>query len=113
MACRVLTRPALTRTQPKGALLNEDPLLRHNLVKEILFEASQLAGAQRRAFLDSACAGDAALRAEVESLLAYQPAHEIAAGAGNGGGEAGPARTPETGEGGGDPPRGAPATRKR
>ncbi len=39
-------------------------------VEEILVEALHLAGADRGAYLDSACAGDAALRTEVESLLA-------------------------------------------
>src|SRR5271156_1153409 len=38
-------------------------------VKELLHQAMQLAPEQRAAFLDEACASDAALRAEVESLL--------------------------------------------
>ncbi|HVX65717.1 MAG TPA: protein kinase [Bryobacteraceae bacterium] len=41
-------------------------------VKEILHHALALAPAERAAYLDQACAGDAALRAEVESLLASQ-----------------------------------------
>src|SRR5262245_46104107 len=38
-------------------------------VKEILGEAMDLAPGERAAYLDSACAGDGALRTEVESLL--------------------------------------------
>ncbi len=38
-------------------------------VREVYAEAAALAGAERAAYLDVACAGDAALRAEVESLL--------------------------------------------
>jgi serine/threonine protein kinase/tetratricopeptide (TPR) repeat protein len=38
-------------------------------VKELLHQAMQLAPEQRAGFLDEACASDAALRAEVESLL--------------------------------------------
>jgi hypothetical protein len=45
--------------------------LRHDRVKEILFEASELRGVEREAFLTAACAGDEVLRREVESLLAY------------------------------------------
>ncbi len=39
-------------------------------VRELYLEAADLPGDQRTAFLDRACAGDAELRAEVESLLA-------------------------------------------
>jgi hypothetical protein len=39
-----------------------------------LFEASRLKGKAREEFLRSACAGDASLRREVESLLAYDDA---------------------------------------
>jgi hypothetical protein len=49
----------------------EDSRLRHHRVKEILFEATLLSGAEREAYLTAACAGDEALRREVESLLAY------------------------------------------
>src|SRR5208282_1129276 len=38
-------------------------------VKELLHQAMQLAPEQRAGFLDQACSSDAALRAEVESLL--------------------------------------------
>jgi eukaryotic-like serine/threonine-protein kinase len=38
-------------------------------VKELLYQAMQLAPDQRARFLDDACSSDAALRAEVESLL--------------------------------------------
>ena len=38
-------------------------------VKELLHRAMQLAPEQRAGFLDEACPSDAALRAEVESLL--------------------------------------------
>ncbi len=40
-------------------------------VKEILLAARSLPGPERSAYLDRACAGDAALRAEVDSLLAH------------------------------------------
>ncbi len=39
-------------------------------VREVYLEAAELPGDQQPEFLDRACAGDAALRAEVESLLA-------------------------------------------
>ena len=38
-------------------------------VKELLHQAMQLAPEDRTRFLDEACSSDAALRAEVESLL--------------------------------------------
>lgn len=44
-------------------------------LEAIYLEAQALAPAGRTAFLDRACAGDAALRAEVESLLAADEAH--------------------------------------
>ena len=40
-------------------------------VAEVVASAHELAGRDRASYLDEACAGDAALRAEVESLLAY------------------------------------------
>ena len=44
--------------------------------EEALFQAAaQLAGAERAAFLDGACLGDAALRQRLEALLA---AHDAA-----------------------------------
>jgi serine/threonine-protein kinase len=39
-------------------------------IEQIYLQASELAGEDRAAYLESACAGDRALRAEVESLLA-------------------------------------------
>jgi hypothetical protein len=86
-------------------------------VKEILFEASGLAGERRRTFLDFSCAGDAALRAEVESLLAYHRDHEIAAGAadensGEGGAPEGSRSQPSRGRGKRVRPRGGDTTRK-
>jgi eukaryotic-like serine/threonine-protein kinase len=39
-------------------------------IKTIFVEVSEMAAAQRSAYLDQACAGNAALRAEVEALLA-------------------------------------------
>ena len=39
-------------------------------VKELLYEAAALAPELRAKFLDEVCASDAALRAELESLLA-------------------------------------------
>ncbi|MBL8231208.1 MAG: serine/threonine protein kinase [Bryobacterales bacterium] len=42
-------------------------------VEEIFLQASELKGGARVEYLDSACAGDAPLREEVESLLAYSP----------------------------------------
>ena len=43
---------------------------RRERVWALFDEAAELPPAERSAFLDSACAGDAGLRAEVESLLA-------------------------------------------
>ena len=43
-------------------------------VKEILADALEAPVADRAAFLESACAGDAALRREVEALLASEHA---------------------------------------
>lgn len=45
---------------------------RYGRIKEILLATRELPAADRAAFLDSACAGDTALRAEVESLLAQE-----------------------------------------
>ncbi len=39
---------------------------------EVVTSALELAGAERRAFLEQACAGDAAVRAEVDSLLGQE-----------------------------------------
>ncbi len=47
---------------------------RYARVKELLLAARELAGAERAAYLEAACGGDAELRAEVESLLAREPA---------------------------------------
>jgi serine/threonine protein kinase len=44
-----------------------------NTVEETFLQASELKGDARDEYLDRACAGDPALRAEVESLLAYAP----------------------------------------
>jgi serine/threonine protein kinase/Tol biopolymer transport system component len=44
---------------------------RHEKVKDVFFDASQVPTQQRSAFLDEACAGDPALRNEVEDLLKY------------------------------------------
>ncbi|MGB6310637.1 MAG: hypothetical protein WBF89_22870, partial [Steroidobacteraceae bacterium] len=41
-------------------------------VKELLYEAMQLAPPERSRFLEEACSSDASLRAEVESLLSAQ-----------------------------------------
>jgi eukaryotic-like serine/threonine-protein kinase len=45
---------------------------RFGKVEELYHAALERTGAERRAFLDSACAGDPALRREVESLLGYE-----------------------------------------
>jgi eukaryotic-like serine/threonine-protein kinase len=42
-------------------------------VEVVFHEARRLGGEARRRLLDGACAGDAALRTEVESLLAHEP----------------------------------------
>ena len=44
-------------------------------VKQILDGALEIAPGERVAFLDQACAGDATLRAEVESLLFAMQVH--------------------------------------
>lgn len=44
-----------------------------NKVEEIFLQASDLKGAAQSDYLEQACAGDSALRSEVESLLAYAP----------------------------------------
>jgi hypothetical protein len=58
-------------------------------VEELYHSAAALPAADRAQFLDQACGGDAALRREVESLLAHQqgegkfietPAMKVAAG---------------------------------
>jgi serine/threonine protein kinase len=61
----------------------------HRKICDIYYSASELAPAERPAFLDEACGGDEALRREVESMLAARdragdyfaaPAMEVAAG---------------------------------
>ena len=42
-------------------------------IDDLVERALELAPAQRPAFLDSACGGEADLRREVESLIGYQP----------------------------------------
>jgi serine/threonine-protein kinase len=44
---------------------------RHQRVKQIFLDALELADEEREAFLQAACGGDAAMREEVESLLAH------------------------------------------
>lgn len=46
-------------------------------LEEVFFDALELAGEQRKAFLDAQCGGDAEFRAEVEAVLA---AHDSAGG---------------------------------
>ena len=61
----------------------------HRKICDLYHSASELATAERTAFLDEACGGDEALRREVESLLAARdragdyfatPAMDVAAG---------------------------------
>src|SRR5947209_818623 len=47
------------------------------LVDEILAEALELPGLARNEYLNRVCAGDASLRAEVDSLLGHAPSPEI------------------------------------
>jgi serine/threonine-protein kinase len=54
----------------------DDLSARWDRVGEVFEAALDLPTAERETFLDEACAGDPALRAEVESLLAVQPAAE-------------------------------------
>ncbi len=56
-------------TSPRDADARGSP--RSERVERIYAEVRALPAADRRAFLDHACAGDPALRAEVESLLAH------------------------------------------
>jgi tetratricopeptide (TPR) repeat protein len=49
-----------------------DPANRFALVEQVFFDAVDLAPEERAAYLDSACQGDAALRQEVESLIAHE-----------------------------------------
>ena len=44
---------------------------RHARVKELFFRAIELEEAERSRFLEDACGSDAALRAELESLLTH------------------------------------------
>ncbi len=48
-------------------------------VKTLFAEAAELPEEERAAFLDAACGGEPALRAEVESLLAYDSSFEMGA----------------------------------
>ena len=48
-----------------------DPETRRKRAEEIFFAAAELPGSDRDAFLSGKCGSDAELRAEVESLLAY------------------------------------------
>ena len=51
-------------------------------VKDVFYDAALRAPAERAAFLDAACAGDDALRREIDSLLAsYQEAGPFLSGA--------------------------------
>jgi non-specific serine/threonine protein kinase len=45
--------------------------------KSLFFDACDIAPEKRTAFLDQACGGDAALRAEVDSLLAHHAENEV------------------------------------
>ncbi len=47
----------------------------HESVREVFFGACELTGAERSAYLDKACAGDAGLRASVEELLEHDDAN--------------------------------------
>ncbi len=47
---------------------------RYQQIKDVLHEAADLTGAERAAFLETACRGDADLRAEVERLLETEDA---------------------------------------
>ncbi|MBN9521636.1 protein kinase [bacterium] len=53
---------------------------RRDRVRAVFGEAADLPPDQRAAYLDAACAGDPQLRAEVESLLAYDSVTDDAAG---------------------------------
>lgn len=46
-------------------------------IERVYHEALERDAGERAAFLDAACAGDEALRAEVESLLGYQPSADV------------------------------------
>jgi eukaryotic-like serine/threonine-protein kinase len=48
-------------------------------VKAVFFEASELHGEERAAFLEDACGGDIELRAEVQSLLAHHSEQDLRA----------------------------------
>ena len=50
---------------------------RHQRAMEVFLEACELQGTRRMAFLEQACADDAALRQEVESLLAHHTSATI------------------------------------
>jgi serine/threonine-protein kinase len=56
---------------PLVARRKPDSADRHERVKEIFFTACGMSAAERKAYLDEQCAGDEALRSEVESLLGY------------------------------------------
>jgi hypothetical protein len=76
---------------------SEHDRLRHARIKEILYEVSLLTRDARSDFLGTACGGDAELRQEVESLLAYHDVRSREAArsgdAASGSGGAGEART--------------------
>src|SRR5262249_8428974 len=55
----------------RSARESQMSLQRYEQVDKIFQSAVELAEVQRAAFLDRACAGDAELRKEVETLLAY------------------------------------------
>ena len=61
---------------------------RHEQVSEVFAAARRLAGARRDAYLDEACAGDAELRGEVESLLSQDERTQAEIDAAVGGGAA-------------------------
>jgi predicted ATPase len=55
---------------------------RHERISDLFLKACELGPAEREAFLDTACAGDPQLRAEVDSLLAHDSEEIFATGAG-------------------------------
>ena len=55
---------------------------RHDRITELFLQACALDSAAREAFLDEACAGNAELRAEVDSLLAHDGSRLLETGAG-------------------------------
>ena len=55
---------------------------RHDRITELFLQACALDSAAREAFLDEACAGNAELRAEIDSLLAHDGSRLLETGAG-------------------------------